>query len=61
MWLQDQGVARRFGWVYLIMSQHPTKFWEPWALWMWIYNVFDLSRDHVINVSRDFVGGVSSS
>ena len=28
---------------------------------MWRYNGFDLSRDQVIDVSLDFVGGVSLS
>ena len=28
---------------------------------MWRYNVFDLSRDQVIDVSLDFVGGVPLS
>ena len=31
------------------------------ALRKWRYNIFDLSRDHVVNVSRDFVGEIPSS
>ena len=31
------------------------------ALQKWRYNVFNLSPDHNIEVSRDFVGGVPSS
>ena len=30
-------------------------------MWKWRYNVFDLSRDHTDDMSRDFVGGVPSS
>ena len=30
-------------------------------MWEWRDNVFDLSRDHDVDVSRDFVGGVLSS
>ena len=30
------------------------KVWGPYALWKWNYNVFYLSRDRDIEVSRDF-------
>ena len=36
------------------------KIWGVWAFWKWNYNVFYLSRDHDIEVLRDFVGGVLS-
>ena len=35
---------------------HPAKC-GPSVLWQWKWNVFDLSRDHSVKVSRDFVGG----
>ena len=31
------------------------------ALWLKKYDVFDFSRDHTIEVSRDFLGGSPSS
>ena len=37
------------------------KIWEPWVLWKWKYNVFRLSCNHGIEVSRDYVDGIPSS
>ena len=31
------------------------------TLWKWRYNIFELSRDQVVDVSRELVSGVSSS
>ena len=35
--------------------------WGLHASWKWRYNMFYLSRDHNIDMSRDFVGGVALS
>ena len=36
-------------------------FYISTALWLKKYDVFDFSRDHTIEVSRDFLGGSPSS
>ena len=41
---------------YRIIKHYNSTF----TLWKWNYNVFYLSRDHDIEVSRGFVGGVLS-
>ena len=60
-WQYNWSVTWLFGWDPFILSQHPTKFCGPWASWMWRQNVFNLSRDHMNVVSRDFAGGVPLS
>ena len=56
-WAQNWSVTWLFGWGPIILFQYHTKFWGPWT---WTWHV-DLTRDHVINVSRDFVGEFLSS
>ena len=53
-WQHSWSVTWLFGWGPFILSEHPTKFCGPWSLWMWRPNFFDLSRDHMNDVSRDF-------
>ena len=38
-WPHNWSTTWLFGWGLLILIQHPTKFWGPWALWMWRWNV----------------------
>ena len=34
-WLLNWSATWLFGWDPLVLIQHPTRFWRPWALWMW--------------------------
>ena len=53
-WLsrRNRGVTWYVGWGLFILLT---------TLWKWRYNAFYLPRDHVIEVSLDFVGVVTSS
>ena len=34
-WPHNWSVTWFFEWGPIILMQHPSKFWGPWALWMW--------------------------
>ena len=40
-------------------SHYPCLVCGPCALWKWKQNIFGLPRDHTIEVSGDFLGGIS--
>ena len=40
--------------------EHKLFFYISTALWLRKYDVFDFSRDHTIEVSREFLGGAPS-
>ena len=40
-----------------IFCKHKLSFYISTALWLRKYAVFDFSRDHTIEVSREFLGG----
>ena len=54
-------VTQFFGLCPLILIQHPSKFWGTLGLVNVEIKRFDFTRDHVINVSPDFVVDVLSS
>ena len=45
----------------LILSQHPARFWGHGPCECGDITLFDLPSVHVVDVSRDFVGGVPLS
>ena len=56
-WPRDWCFTWLCRWSPFILSDHPT-VWGPQTLWKWKNNVFYVSRDHDIDVSRDCMGGV---
>ena len=44
-----------------IFGEHELSFYISTGLWLRKYGVFDFPIDHAIEVSRDFLGGASSS
>ena len=55
-WRRDRRVTWHVGWPLFILLL-PCQVCGPWGLWPWERNIFDLSRDHSVKVSRDFAGG----
>ena len=43
----------------LTSGEHKLYFFISTAMWLRKYDVFDLSLDHKIEVSRDFLGGAT--
>ena len=44
-----------------IFGEHKLSFYISTALWLRKYDVFDLSRDYIVEVSSEFLGGALSS